>query len=51
MVTEGMIHGRKDFGLTVEIDQGDHLFELIKGVKFGFCQGLDITASRFPQGE
>jgi len=46
MVTEGMIHGRKDFGLTVEIDEGDDFFELIERVKFGFGQGFDIMASR-----
>jgi len=51
IITEGMIHGLKDFGLTVEVDESHDLFELIKGVEFGFCQGLDITASRLPQGE
>jgi len=51
LVMEGMIHRLKDFGLTVKIDERNDLFELIKGVEFGFCQGLDITASRLPQGE
>jgi hypothetical protein len=46
-----MIHGLKEFGLTVELDQGDDLIELIKRVKFGFCQGLDIAASRLSQGQ
>jgi hypothetical protein len=51
MVMEGMIHGLKDFGLTVEIDQSDDLFELIKRVKFGFGESLDIAASGLSQSQ
>jgi hypothetical protein len=50
IITESMIHGLKDLGLTIEIDQSNNLLELIKGMEFGFCQGLDITAGRLPQG-
>jgi hypothetical protein len=46
IVLEGMIHGAKDLGLTVKIDEADNVFELIKGVEFRFCQSLDITAGR-----
>ena len=51
MIVQGMIHGPKDLGLSVEIDQADDLFELIKGVEFSFCQGFDIAASCFSQGQ
>jgi hypothetical protein len=51
IITESMIHGLKEFGLTIEIDQSNNLLELIKGMEFGFCQGLNITASRLSQGE
>jgi hypothetical protein len=50
MIVQGMIHGPKDLGLTVKIDEADDLFELIKGVEFGFCQGFDIPASRLSEG-
>jgi len=50
MITESMIHGLKDLGLTIEIDQSNNLLELIKGMEFGFCQGLDITAGCLSQG-
>ena len=46
IVLEGMIHGAKDLGLTVKIDEADNVFELIEGVEFRFCQSLDITAGR-----
>lgn len=51
MVAEGMIHGCKDLGLPVEVDEVNNLLELIKGVKFGFGQGLDIAASRLSQSQ
>ena len=51
MVVKGMIHGPQDLGLSVEVDEADNLVELIKGVKLGFGQGLDIAVSRLSQGQ
>lgn len=50
MVLKGMIHSPQDLGLPIKVDQADNLFELIKRMKFGFCEGLDIAASRLSQG-
>ena len=51
MVLKGMVHGPKDLGLPVKIDEADDLFELTTGVEFGFGQGFDIAASRFSEGQ
>ena len=51
MVAKGMIHGPQDLGLSIEVDQTDDPLELVKGVKLGFGQGLDIATSRFSQGQ
>jgi len=51
VVVKGMIHGPQDLGFAVKIDQADNLLELIKRMKFGFGEGLDIAASRLSQGQ
>jgi len=51
MVLKSMVHSSQDLGLPIKVDQADDLFELIKGVEFGFCEGFDIAASHLSEGQ
>lgn len=51
MVIEGVLHGLKDFGFPIEIDQFHNFFDLMGEVEFGFGKEFHIMVSSFSQGE
>ncbi len=51
MVVEGMLHGGKDLGFTIEIYQLDDLFDLRGQTEFGFGEQLHIVMGDVSQGE
>jgi len=51
VVVEGMLHGGKDLGFTVEIDPFNDFFDLMGQMKFGFGKEFDRVVGRIPQGQ
>jgi hypothetical protein len=51
VVTESMLHGGKNLGFTVEIEQFDDLFDLMGQMQFGLGQEFQIVVGRLPQSQ